>query len=67
MCIRSRLLEVIVLVSMLLLSVETLSAQSPNNDHYKFEVGGPFKIGLLGAPAETTHNFEGSIGVSFRF
>ena len=27
----------------------------------------PFKIGLLGAPAETTHNFQGSIGVGFRF
>src|SRR5437588_11724355 len=41
---RSRLLEVIVLVSMLLLSVETLNAQSPNNDHYKFEVGGQFSL-----------------------
>jgi len=27
----------------------------------------PFKIGLLGAPAETTHNLQGNIGVGFRF
>ena len=44
MYIRSRLLEVIALVSSVLVSVETLSAQSPNNDHYKFEVGGQFSL-----------------------
>jgi len=44
MYIRSRLLEVIALVLMLLVSVETLSAQSPNDDHYKFEVGGQFSL-----------------------
>src|SRR5260370_37962337 len=44
MCTRSRLLEGLVLVSMLLVSVETLSAQSPHDVDYKFEVGGQFSL-----------------------